>query len=264
MSIKGMLANLRVFLQFDNWPTLLLNRVFDRKTGLVVYRKGGLEILIDHRGGDQNGTRTCLATDMYRRYLSRIDRGGAHRVLDLGANGGGFPLLLRLSNIDLAQVVCVEMNRPTWLRLLVNLATNLGDKATGINAAVSGMPADSEILLQPSRGDTGLSVDRNRADSSQPHVAVRTTTLEALYEQHFEGHDIDICKIDIEGAEYGVLGSSSDGMLQKIRNLIIEFHDPAQTPACVSRLLRLGFTEITDQGDAATGEATEVRAFRRD
>jgi hypothetical protein len=53
-------------------------------------------------------------------------------------------------------------------------------------------------------------------------------------------------------------------VLQKIRNLIIEFHDPAQTPVCVSRLLRLGFTEITGQGDAATGEATEVRAFSRD
>jgi FkbM family methyltransferase len=264
MSIKGMLAGLRVFLQFDNWPTLLLNRTLDRKTGLVVYRKDGLEILIDHRGGDQNGTRACLTTDMYQRYLPKIDHRGPLRVLDLGANGGGFPLLLRLSSIDLARVVCVEMNRPTWLRLLVNLETNLGEKATGLNAVVSGMPADSEILLEPSRGGAGLSVDRNRADSSQPHVTVRTTTLESLYEQYFKGHDIDICKIDIEGAEYPVLGSSSDHVLQKIRNLIIEFHDPAQTPVCVSRLLRLGFTEITGQGDAATGEATEVRAFSRD
>jgi FkbM family methyltransferase len=259
-----MLANLRVFLQFDNWPTLLLNRVFDRETGLVVYRKGGLEILIDHRGGDQNGTRACLTTDMYKRYLPKIDRGGPRRVLDLGSNGGGFPLMLRLAKVDLAQVVCVEMNRPTWLRLLVNPATNMGDKATGLNAAVSGMPADSEILLEPSRGGTGLSVDRNRADSSAPHVAVRTTTLEALYEQYFKGYDIDICKIDIEGAEYEVLGSSSDRVLEKIRNLIIEFHDPGQTPACVSRLLGLGFTEITDRSNAATGETTEVRAFSRE
>ena len=176
ISMRGMLANLRVFLQFDNWPTLLLNRVFDRETGLVVYRKGGLEILIDHRGGDQNGTRACLTTDMYKRYLPKIDRGGPRRVLDLGSNGGGFPLMLRLAKVDLAQVVCVEMNRPTWLRLLVNPATNMGDKATGLNAAVSGMPADSEILLEPSRGGTGLSVDRNRADLLlRPDVAVRTT-----------------------------------------------------------------------------------------
>jgi len=263
MSIKNMLSRLPILLQFDNWPMLVLSRLLDRKTGLVVYRKNGMEVLIDHLGGDQNGTRACLASDMYRRHLPTIYHGGPQRVLDLGANGGGFPLMLGLSNVELAQVVCVEMNRPTYLRLLVNLAGNLGDNAIGINAAVSGMPPDSEILLQPSRGGTGLSVDRNRAHSSQPHAAVRTTTLEALYEQYFKGHAIDICKIDIEGSEYQVLNSSSDVILQKIQNLIIEFHDPSQTPACVSRLLRLGFTDATGSKNAATSEKTEVRVFCR-
>ena len=263
MSIKNILGGLPILLKFDNWPTLLFSRVFDRKTGLVAYRKDGLEILIDHHGGDQNGTRSCLTGDMYRRHLPTIYHGGPQRVLDIGANGGGFPLLLRLSNVELAQVVCVEMNHPTYLRLLVNLATNLGEMATGINAAVSGMPPDSEILLQPSRGGTGLSVHRSRADSEHPHVAVRTTTLEALYHQYFAGHAIDICKIDIEGAEYEVLNASSDAVLQKIRNLVIEFHDPSQTPACVARLLRLGFTDATGSQDAATSERTEVRVFRR-
>ncbi len=263
MSISQKLAGLAILLKFDNWPVLLLARIFDRRTGLVVYRKASLEVLVDHRGGDENGTRTCLASDMYSRHLRRIPKNGPERVLDLGANGGGFPLLLRLEGRELDRVVSVEMNPPTYLRLLVNLSANLGHCATGINAAVGAMPPGSEIMLQPCRGSTSLSAYDNRTDSSLPHVVVRTTTLEELYGQYFQGETIDICKIDIEGAEYETIQSSPDAILQKIRTIIIEFHDPPRTPACVQRLLRLGFVETTGEEDPKTGDASEVRVFSR-
>ncbi len=263
MSFRNKLGGIRILLKFDNWPMLVMNRLLDRRTGLVVYRKDGLEVLVDHRGGDENGTRACLASDMYRSHLAKIRGSGPLRVLDLGANGGGFPLLLRLEKIDLAQVVCVEMNRSTYLRLLVNLEINLGDVATGINAAVSAMAPDSEILLQPQRGGTSLSVYHHRSDATGGHVAVRTTTLQALYDEYFRAGTIDICKIDIEAAEYDVLGASSDSLLQSIRNIVIEFHDPVRTPECVNRLGSLGFAEVTGEGNRATGEATEVRVFSR-
>jgi hypothetical protein len=64
---------LRAILAFDNWPAVLFARLFDRGTGFVVYRKRGFDILIDHGGGDENGTRSCIATDMYRRYLPHFD-----------------------------------------------------------------------------------------------------------------------------------------------------------------------------------------------
>ena len=262
MALMQKLAGVGVLMNFDNWPILLLSRAFDRRTGLVTYRKGGLEILIDHHGGDQNGTRSCLVSDMYRKHLRGMATDRPVRVLDLGANGGGFPLMLRLAGFDLAQVVCVEMNQPTYLRLLVNLATNLGSQATGINAAVCGT-AGSEILLQPSRGSTGLSMYAHRADCDTSHVSVRTTTLAALCDQYFPDQDIDICKIDIEGAEYDALDAAPDDVLRKIRNLIIEFHDPARTPSCLNRLLALGFADSTGTQDPRTGERTEVRVFRR-
>jgi len=55
-------GGLRAILAFDNWPALLLVRLFDRKAGFVAYRKKGLDILIDHRGGDENGIRQCIAS----------------------------------------------------------------------------------------------------------------------------------------------------------------------------------------------------------
>lgn len=260
MAFTQKLNGLAQLLQFDNWPVLVFGRLLDRGTGLVVYRKQGLEILVDHRGGDEAGTRMCITCDMYRKHLRNIPKAPPVRVLDLGANGGGFPLLLHLEGFRLEKILSVEMNRSTFLRLIVNLATNLDGVATGLNAAVCGV-AGSEILLEPSRGSTSLSMTASRAEASAPHVAVPTTTICVLADEHFPDQAIDICKIDIEGAEYDALDATPDAVLRRIRNLIIEFHDPARTPALMSRLRRLGFEDLTGN-DSRTSDETEVRAFR--
>jgi FkbM family methyltransferase len=250
---------------FDNWPMLFLSRVFDRKTGFVAYRKNGMDILVDHVGGDENGTRMCIATDMYKKYLPTFVLPGAVNILDLGANGGGFPLMVRLAGIEVARVVSVEMNPLTFLRLQLNLTTNLRSSAIVINAAVCGMPENSEILLNPSRGSTGESMysDRtgSRDGSNGSNIAVRTTTMQTLFDQYFKNQFVDICKIDIEGAEYEVFASSPDDVLQRIRYLIVEFHDAPKTPEVLKRIAGLGFIETTIGEKKSTSDTTEVRVF---
>jgi FkbM family methyltransferase len=260
MRITDGLESLSTILWFDNWPMLLLGRVFDRETGLVVYRKRGLEILIDHRGGDPNGTRHCLASSMYRKFLESFELRGPVTVLDLGAMGGGFPLLMRIIGMEIASGVSVEMSPQTYQRLVLNLAANLGSRCIGLNAAVCGMTENSELLLKPSRGNSSFSMYADRAEAGGPHDTVRTTTLQALYDRHFKGELLDICKIDIEGAEYEVFDSSPDELLLKIKYLIVEFHDPAKTPAVAERLARLGFAEV--QTDERRNRDEKVRAFR--
>jgi FkbM family methyltransferase len=260
---KLSLDGLRPILAFDNWPILLLERLFDRKTGFVGYRKDGRDILIDYHGGDQGGTRMCIVSDTYRRYLPSMKLPGPARVLDLGANGGGFPLMLSIAGVPLERVVCVEMNPMTYLRLQLNLATNLGPSAVAVNAAVSGMPRGSEILLKPNRGSTGESMYGNRAESAAAHVSVKTTNLRSLYEEYFANENIDICKIDIEGAEYEVFASTSDDMLRMIRYLIIEFHDSAnRMRPLLERILAIGFADMTIERGSKTSYAAEVRMFR--
>jgi len=253
---------LRDILAFDNWPALLFVRLFDRKTGFVAYRKNGFDILVDYRGGDENGTRSCIAHDMYRRYLPFLILPKPARVLDIGGNGGGFPLMLKIAGIDLARVVSVEMNPLTYLRLQINLATNLGSTAIPINAAVCGMQPDSEILLKPSRGSTGESMYDDQVNAGIRAVPVKTTTLEALYGNYFKNELVDICKIDIEGAEYELFASAPDDVLRKIRYLIIEFHDASKTPALLERIEALGFVDMTISKKLEAGARTVVRAFR--
>ena len=256
------IAGLRAILAFDNWPTLVFARLFDRGTGFVAYRKNGFEMLIDHRGGDENGTRACIASDMYRRYLPFFDLRGPARVLDLGANGGGFPLMLGIEGIQVARIVCVEMNPLTFLRLQLNLSTNLGAAAVAINAAVCGMPTVTGLLLKPSRGSTSANIYAGRADSSEAHYSVPETSLETLYNEYFKDELVDICKVDIECAEYDVFAMSTDDLLRKIRYLVIEFHDPSRTPGFIERISALGFAEISVGPDQSQDNFGDVRAFR--
>jgi FkbM family methyltransferase len=262
MLLKTRFGGLRAVLAFDNWPMLVLGRIFDRKTGFVVYRKKGIEMLIDHHGGDEAGTRMCIASGMYRKYLPLLELSGQVNLLDLGANGGGFPLMLRLEGIDVELAVCVEMNPLTALRLAVNLNSNLGLSSAAINAAVCNLPEGSEIRIEASRGNTGWGIFTGQADGTVPGVVVRTTTFQTLYDRYFANGIVDICKIDIEAAEYEVIASIGDDVLRKIRFLFIEFHDRLRTPAVIERLETLGFTEMTLDEDRKTEGNTEVRVFR--
>lgn len=125
ISVKNKISGLLSLLHFDNRFTLIFSRIFLRKYGLNIYRKGNLEILVDHNGGDENGTRMVLVSDIYKRHLVQINNTRPLNVLDLGANGGGFFILLHLMNFNLKKIVAFEMNPYTFSRLFFNINHNL-------------------------------------------------------------------------------------------------------------------------------------------
>lgn len=265
LGLKQSIHGLEEILIFDNWPMLLLGRLLDRQTGFVAYRKNGLDILVDHRGGDACGTRVCIATDMYRKYLPSLSLPPAPRVLDMGANGGGFPLMLAVEGIQPSRVVCVEMNPLTCGRLQVNLATNFGPDAVAINAAVCGQPKD-DILIKPTRGGTGDGIRTLSATETETHVAVPVTTFPDIYERYFAPEILDLCKVDIEGEEFAMFAALPDELVCKIRYLIMELHyfdDSAVAAAeqLMARFQSLGFQEITKGRRPDPGCYAEVRAF---
>jgi FkbM family methyltransferase len=261
VNLANRFRGLQAVLYFDNWPWLMQARILDRKTGLVIYRKNGCEIVVDHGVDDASGTRACIVGDMYRKYLPFMKLAEPVSVLDLGANGGGFTLMLHLQGIKLGRTVCVEMNKTTFTRLALNLATNL-DSAQAINAAVCDASHGPEIALNPSCGWTGGGIYNMRAEPGSPSVTVPTITLQDLYDRYFQGGPIGVCKIDIEKAEYEILESASEELLTQIDYLIIEFHDSTKTPAILKKLESLGFVAI-EAGDRRTTEiGDEVWAFR--
>jgi len=215
-----------------------------------VYRYRGLDILIDRAGGDANGARELLTSPMYRRYIPKMKFGGPANVLDLGANNGGFPLLLSVSGVDLKKVVSVELNPRTFTRLRFNLVRNLDCETVALNAALTGEAR--KIAVSLGSGSAGDSIYRQSDNAEGDVINVQGMTFDQLYDAHFAGELIDICKMDVEGAEFEVVRHPSHQMLGRCRYVIMEIHENAERRAeeIFRELENLGLVRQDPEPDA--------------
>ena len=246
-SLAARLGGLRALWYFDNRWQLLWNRIVFRRTGLTVYRLNGREILVDHAAGDECGTRVCLVTRMYKRYLPLMSFSGPIHVLDLGANGGGFGLMLAAADVPIKKIVCVELNPQTCVRAQFNIARNISGQSKVIHAAVCGERRDFELWLGPGGTSNSIYQSGDSPAQGRSKVPVPGITLDDIGRTEFpEPEAVDLCKMDIEGAEYEVLFSRTHGLLRRVRYLVIEVHrNPAHTQAeFFEKLAGEGFEEV--------------------
>lgn len=244
MSITTKLNGLQALLHFENRWQLIFNRLFFRK-GIQIYRYGGMQILIDHEGGDACGTRMCLTSDMYRKYLRHMILGKNINVIDMGANGGGFPLMLRAEGVGIGRLVCAELNPLTYQRLVFNVKTNICAEAECINAAICGH--DGEVFVSLGKGGTSDSVTMADPRSTcLVNCRISCTTFDSLYRRYCDGEIVDICKIDIEGSEYDIFLNAGHDSIRRCRYVIMEIHpgDAIKRVELDRELQRLGFSEI--------------------
>jgi FkbM family methyltransferase len=244
MTIKSKVEGIRAIWRFDNRWELLLSRTVFRNDNLNIYRIKGMEILVDHGAGDPNGARHVLVSPMYQQFLSRMDLKGSLNVLDLGANGGGFPLLLHANRIGLNKLACVELNPNTFLRMRFNIERNLKCEFTGLNAAICGERRPIEIQL--GSGSTGDSIYRQQQSTGEPRYRIDGLTFDDIYSMAFKDEAVDICKMDVEGAEYEVFATAHHEAIERCRYLLIEIHNvEGRRPEEVKDALkRHGFAEI--------------------
>lgn len=241
--LANTLHGLRAISRFDNPVHCLCQRVLGRKIGWTVYSKGRLRFLVDHSAGDQNGTRDCIASPMYRELFEHMNLPEEIRVLDLGANGGGFPLLCLDLGYRLAALTCVEVNPFTFARLTLNITHNVGLRPTLMNAAIGGRPR--ELTLAFPAGGTGVSIFSASARAKESAL-IRVLTLDDIVQRGFGTDPVDVCKMDVEGAEYETLLEGPVETMTRIHYLIIEIHasDAAATDALSKRIINLGFGHV--------------------
>ncbi len=250
MSVLNKFIGLRALWRFDNRWQLIFDRLIRPRADVAVYRLGEMEFLIDHDAGDHNGTRLCLISNIYTRFLPQMSLGKSISVFDLGANGGGFPLMLVQQGKRPEPLVCVEMNPNTFRRLQYNIGRNIPNRSTAINAAVCA--TRQQFRLSLGRGDISDSIYRS-GDSAEPgksDYTIEGYTFDDLFQRHFDAGPIDICKMDIEGAEYEVLEGSAHECLKCCRYLIVELHETSEERLrnFRERLTAAGF-ELVDAGE---------------
>lgn len=242
-SVKNKVQGLREVWAFDNRWHLILARLFFPGDRICVYRTAGLDILVDHGAGDANGARNVLASPMYTDHLSHLRLDGPIRVLDIGANNGGFSLLLRSRHVEIEKLVCVELNPRTCIRLRFNLDRNIPGQHEVVNAAVCGQPRVVEVALGPGGVDDSIYAASGNADCT---FKIPGRTFDDLYRSAFGEEPIDLCKMDVEQAEYEVFDAPGHDLLSRCRYLVIEIHEiPGRSVGDVVRsIVECGFREL--------------------
>ena len=241
---------LQALMRFDNWPFLIIQRCGFQTP--MIYRKRNLRFLVDRASGDQHGLTDCVTSDIYSRHFPSLTKDRPLRVLDLGANIGGFALALILAGFEIERIVAVEMNIRTHARLAYNLVTNIGSKAAPVHAAVCNTKRN--ILVADNDGWVGNSIyDRSQGDTAT--LEVPGVTLDDLTMSYFPNERVDILKMDIEFAEYEVLFSATCKSIVQYDHLLIEIHEDEQHKArtLIRRLGELNFEMLTGKDNSDSG-----------
>lgn len=223
MSLSNKVRGLKAIWKFDNRFWLAFTKIFFPSETLQTYRYKGIEFIIDHSGGDANGAREVLASPMYKRFLPKMNLDRPVNVLDLGANNGGFSLLLAANGVMIKKIVSVEFNPQTYIRLHFNLFRNVDSEVVPLNAALCGKTRTVKTVL--GAGSVSDSIYKSSGGAERRRYSVRGITLNELIDDHFADEVVDICKIDVEGAEFEVFLEPNHSSIARCRYLIMEIHE---------------------------------------
>ncbi len=154
-------------------------------------------------------------------------------VIDAGAHAGTFSAM---ASPHAQRVVALEPNPEMVALLRANLEKNQITNVDVVERALWGVeetrPFDTACVTSSGSVASGTSTD----------LEVQTVTLDQLVTDLGE---VDLLKIDVEGAEFSVFDSVSDETLRRIRRIVGEIHlfhaEKGAEQRIVERLEALGF-----------------------
>ena len=166
--------------------------------------------------------------------------------VDIGANWGYFTLLAADLVGPAGRVVSFEPHPALYQRLAQNVGRNHFEWVTTLQVAVAG--AEGEMNLAGyAAGTTNWGVSRLTVDAEPgtSNFRVRTATLESLLDAQGAA-EVDMLKMDIEGAEGSVLPTMRQGLSRgRYQRILLELHPSA----------------LSEQGIAAENLVGELLAF---
>jgi FkbM family methyltransferase len=213
---------------FGNWLPLLgsiaLGRAKGRPPALRMRVRRGPTLHAP--GGDRSWWTAveCFGRDCYG--LTTVDLPLAPAVVDIGANIGAFALAV-LTARPQAQIAAYEPSPAALAMLRTNVAANdARAHVTVHHGAVTGPTQPDTVWLNEQVGDLCTSSVLDQGDAvgaSTRRVEVPAIPLTAILSSY--PHDIDLLKLDVEGAEYGIVEETPVELLAKVRHMVVEYHD---------------------------------------
>lgn len=188
-------------------------------------------------------------------------------ILDCGSNIGMSVLYFKFLYTN-ARITAFEPDPAAFACLQKNIAANRLSNVEALQKAVTRRSGPIEFFDDPAH--PGLPIMSTRADRGGP----RRRVLDGVALSAFISDDIDMLKLDVEGAEMGVLEDLAEsGALPRIRRMAIEYHhhiSPGDDSlaAALAILETNGFTyhvhaQIPRDGGPDTFQDILIRASRQ-
>ncbi len=141
-----------------------------------------------------------------------------HVIIDVGAHIGTFAVYAS-TLVPHGRVHAVEAAQDSANLLRINVALNRCDNVSVHRVALSDREGECELFH--ALGTWGYSIVRGRAKTSE---TVATTTLESFMEANQIGR-CHFMKVNCEGAEFPILLSAPDAILQRFDTMVVDYHN---------------------------------------
>jgi len=202
---------------FEN-PEVFWRALTEKGSGTVELRaQGGLAITIRRNIWDARIVKEIFFDKPYVRHFKLPER---PVVIDIGGYIGDFTLYAA-KYLNARKVIVYEPTKENFEILSRNVANNSFEgEVIAVNKAVG---TDSEIRLNVDIGDHDeVHVSSYWYREAEQRV-IPCVTLAELMETH--GVDsVDLLKIDCEGGEYDIFPALGDATLDRIENIVFEYH----------------------------------------
>lgn len=199
----------------------------------VFSRLGNRLFVIKNREGIQMAVRISFYDDVvalfgriqeknvWQLFINECKKG--RTILDVGAHIGRYTLLAS-SRVGISgKVIACEPYPENFFILLKNLQLNKCKNVTAIEVALSLEDGFVRISAGTDSGLHSTVVHKNFGDAHD--LNVRSRTMDSLLKE-LSVEKVDLCKIDVEGAELLVLkGAESSLKDKKILRFICEIHE---------------------------------------
>jgi len=164
--------------------------------------------------------------------VNGFDWSHARTIVDIGAHVGSFTVWAG-RRAPKARVLAVEPNPETFELLIENIDRNgLARRVNAVNAALA--DTDGTVHLELVEHSLGTRIARKGRGT----VQVRARTLEGLLTDAGM-KEVDILKVDCEGAEYAVFRTMNPESLSHINTLACEYHpEPGHDVSELDSVLR--------------------------
>jgi len=201
-----------------NWPTFLADCFGLVKPKLTTYvSRGGLRYFVRSGTIDLGILDEIVIKKIYTpRDLSLVEVGV---VIDVGAQIGIFSVFVS-PLVKQGTVFALEPERANFALLLKNLRLNRLDNVIPLNLALAGRAGQRSLFVSPVHPGAHSFYFKSLADHRE---TVKTTTL-AFFLKEQKIDQVDLFKLDAEGAEYEILFNSGRETLAKIKNIVLEYH----------------------------------------